>query len=153
VVTFGLGIFELVSSFAAIRLTDVWGGWRSVMRGGLLLIPASLLFVVAHQHLWLGLVAFALVTLGFEYCIISSFSVATTLVSGAPAAGLGLMFTFNTAGMAAGTLLGTWLYDQHGPGVAVSPVIGTSTVAVVMLALGLSSQRRPEATDAPTART
>jgi predicted MFS family arabinose efflux permease len=153
VVTFGLGVFELVSSFAAIRLTDVWGGWRSVMRGGMLLVPASLLFVLTHQYLWLGLVAFAFVTLGFEYCIISSFSVATTLVNGAPAAGLGLMFTFNTAGMAAGTLLGTWLYDHHGPGVAVSPVIGTSTVAVVMLALGLSSPRRRATSDAPPTRT
>lgn len=153
VVTFGLGVFELVSSFAAIRYTDVWGGWRSVMRGGLLLIPASLLFVLTHQTLWLGLVAFALITLGFEYCIISSFSVATTLVEGAPAAGLGLMFTFNTAGMAGGTLLGTWLYDHHGPGVATAPVVATSTIAVSLLALGLSSRRRPAASDAPPVRT
>lgn len=153
VVTFVMGVFELGSSFAAVRLTDIWGGWRSVMRGGSLLIPASVLFTVSHDSLWLGLLAFALITLGFEYCIISSFSVATTLVAGAPAAGLGLMFTFNTAGMAGGTLLGTWLYDHHGAGVAVAPVIASSTISVVLLALGVSSQDHPAAADAPQART
>jgi DHA1 family inner membrane transport protein len=153
VVTFGLGIFELVSSFGAIRLTDRWGGWRSVMRGGALLIPASVLFALTHHAVAAGLVAFAGITLGFEYCIISAISVGTSLVPGAPAAGLGLMFTFNTIGMAVGSALGTWLYDHHGPGIAVLPVIGTSTVAFLLLSSGVSSQGRPGRAVAPAAHT
>lgn len=142
-VSFGLGVFELVSSFGAVRFTDRWGGWRSVMRGGLLIIPASVLFVLTHHHLAVGLVAFAVLTLGFEYCIISSFSVATSLVEGAPGAGLGLMFTANTIGIAAGTMLSTWLYDHYGPGTAVAPVIATSSIAFLLLLSGVSSQDRP----------
>jgi hypothetical protein len=144
-VSFGLGVFELVSSFAAVRFTDRWGGWRSVMRGGLLIIPASTLFVLTHHHLVVGLVAFAILTLGFEYCIISSFSVATSLVPGAPGAGLGLMFTANTIGIAAGTMLSTGLYDRFGAGTAVAPVIATSSVAFLLLLSGLRSQDRPAA--------
>lgn len=142
-VSFGLGVFELVSSFGAVRFTDRWGGWRSVMRGGLLIIPASVLFVLTHHHLAVGLVAFAVLTLGFEYCIISSFSVATSLVEGAPGAGLGLMFTANTIGIAAGTMLSTWLYDHYGPGTAVAPVIATSSIAFLLLLSGVNSQDRP----------
>ena len=144
-VSFGLGVFELVSSFAAVRFTDRWGGWRSVMRGGLLIIPASTLFVLTHRHLVVGLVAFAVLTLGFEYCIISSFSVATSLVPGAPGAGLGLMFTANTIGIAAGTMLSTGLYDRFGAGTAVTPVIASSSVAFLLLLSGLRSQDHPAA--------
>jgi len=153
VVTFGLGVFELVSAFGAIRLTDRWGGWRSVMRGGAMMIPAALLFALGYRQLWLGLLAFAVITLGFEYCIISSFSVGTSLVPGAPGAGLGLMFTFNTIGMAVGSTLGTWLYDKHGPGAATAPVVASAGIGTVLLLLGVSSRRRPAASDAPPART
>ena len=144
-VSFGLGVFELVSSFGAVRFTDRWGGWRSVMRGGLLIIPASVLFVLTHHHLAVGLAAFAVLTLGFEYCIISSFSVATSLVDGSPGAGLGLMFTANTIGIAAGTMMSTWLYDHYGPATAVVPVIATSSVAFLLLVSGVGSQGRPAA--------
>lgn len=153
VVTFGLGVFELVSSFGAIRLTDRWGGWRSVMRGGSLMIPAALLFSLGYRNLWLGLVAYAVITLGFEYCIISSFSVGTSLVPGAPGAGLGLMFTFNTIGMAVGSTLGTWLYDNHGPGTATAPVVASAGIGTVLLMIGVSSRNRPAASDAQPART
>ena len=152
-VTFGLGIFELVSSFAAVRLTDRWGGWRSVMRGGSLMIPAALLFSLTHAHLWSGLVAYAVITLGFEYCIISSFSVGTSLIPDAPGAGLGLMFTFNTVGMAAGSMLGTWLYDHHGPGTAAAPVVASAGIAFVLLRTGVNSQGRRESPVVPTAHT
>lgn len=152
-VTFSLGIFELVSSFGAIRLTDRWGGWRSVMRGGSLMIPAALLFALANQHLWLGLLAFAVITLGFEYCIISSFSVGTSLVPDAPGAGLGLMFTSNTIGMAVGSTLGTWLYDNHGPGTATAPVVVTAGIAFVLLFAGVSSRGRRGSSAAPAAHT
>ena len=143
-IAFGLGVFELVSSIAATRLTDRLGGWRSVMRGGALMFPAAIIFVVGHHVLALGLVALALATLGFEFAIISSMSVATSLVPGAPAAGLGLMISINTIGRSAGTALSTWMYDHHGPTVAVSPVIGTTIVATVALAVGLSSRDRRE---------
>jgi predicted MFS family arabinose efflux permease len=152
-VTFGLGVFELVSSFGAIRLTDRWGGWRSVMRGGSLMIPAALLFSLGNQNLWLGLVAFAVITLGFEYCIISSFSVGTSLIPDAPGAGLGLMFTFNTIGMAVGSLLGTWVYDNHGPGAATAPVVASAGIAFLLLFAGVNSQGRPAASAGRPART
>ena len=83
-----------------------------------------------------GLVAYAVITLGFEYCIISSFSVGTSLIPDAPGAGLGLMFTFNTIGMAVGSTLGTWLYDNHGPGTATAPVVGSASVAFLLLLTG-----------------
>ena len=152
-VSFGLGVFELVSSFAAVRFTDRWGGWRSVMRGGMLIVPAAALFVLTHRFVVVGLIAFAVLTLGFEYCIISSFSVATSLVAGAPGAGLGLMFTANTIGIAAGTMMSTWLYDHYGATTAVFPVVATSCVAVGLLATGLRTQGRRAASVAPAART
>lgn len=153
IVTFGLGVFELASSFAAIRLTDRWGGWRSVMRGGSLMIPAALLFALTYRNVWSGLIAFAVITLGFEYCIISSFSVGTSLVPGAPGGGLGLMFTFNTVGMAVGSTLGTWLYDHQGPGAATMPVVATAGVAFVLLYLGVNSRGRRGSSVAPAAHT
>lgn len=142
-VAFGLGVFELVSSFAAMRLTDRLGGWRSVTRGGALMFPAAIIFVLGHHVLAFGLIALALAILGFEFAIISSMSVATSLVPGAPAAGLGLMISINTIGRSAGTALSTWLYDHHGATVAVGPVIATTIVATLALAAGLNSRGRP----------
>ena len=152
-VSFGLGVFELISSFAAVRLTDRWGGWTSVLRGGSIMVPAAALFALTHHVLALGLVAYVLLTLGFEYCIISSFSVGTSLIPDAPGAGLGLMFTFNTIGMAVGSTLGTWLYDNHGPGTATAPVVGSASVAFLLLLTGVSSQGRPAALGGQPART
>lgn len=115
------------------------------------MVPAALLFALTYHNVWSGLLAHAVITLGFEYCIISSFSVGTSLVPGAPGAGLGLMFTFNTIGMAVGSTLGTWLYDNHGPGAATAPAVITAAIGVLVLSIGVSSQGRPAASAAPSA--
>ncbi len=140
VVAFGLGIFELVSSTSAARLTDRWGGWVSVTRGGSLIVPAAVALALGHRWLAIGLGAFVLLTLGFEYAIVSSMSVATSLVPGAPGAGVGLMITTNTIGRASGIALATWLYDHHGLAVATWPAAVAAGAAIV--ALGTGARRR-----------
>lgn len=129
-VVFGLGVIELVSSAGAVQLTDRWGGRRSVFRGSSLILPAAVLFTVFEHTLPIGLFAMALMALGFEYAIISAASVATTLVPGSPAAGIGIMIMAGTCGRAGGSWLGTHLYDHHGAGSVSAVAAGTALVMV-----------------------
>lgn len=132
VVAFGIGACELVASTYAIRLTDRWGGRRSMTRGGLLIVPAAIAFAAGQRSLVIGLLALGVGVLGFEFAIVSAVSVATTLVPGSPAAGIGLMVTAGTLGRATGSATGTWLYDQHG---AVAPAVLSAVVATAMVVL------------------
>lgn len=130
-VVFGLGVIELVSSTGAVQLTDRWGGRRSVSRGSALIVPAAVLFTAFHHVLPVGLGAMALMALGFEYAIISAASVATTLVPGSPAAGIGIMIMAGTVGRAGGSWVGTHLYDAHGAGTVSAVAAVTALVMVV----------------------
>jgi len=143
VVVLGIGVCELVASTYAIRLTDRWGGRRSMTRGGMLIVPASMVFAAGQRSLVIGLVALGIGVLGFEFAIVSAVSVATTLVPGSPAAGLGLMVTAGTLGRATGVATGTWLYEHHG---AATPTVVGAVVATAMVVLSLRNQRGQQPT-------
>jgi len=138
-VAFGLGVIELVSSIGAVRLTDLWGGARSVIRGGLLIMPATLAFAAGQGSLVIGLLAIGLMVLGFEYAIVSAASVATTLVPGSPAAGIGWMLTAGTLGRAVGSMFGTWVYEHHG---AAWPALVATGAALAMSAACIHASRK-----------
>jgi predicted MFS family arabinose efflux permease len=137
-VAFGLGVAELGSSTTAVRMTDRWGGRSSVRRGSALIVPAAALFAVGRNSWPIGLAAFVVMVLGFEFAIISAASVATSLVVGSPAAGFGVMITAGTMGRASGSLIGTVLYERRGP-VPVA-LLATGVAAVMVAAFHVAGQ-------------
>jgi predicted MFS family arabinose efflux permease len=131
-VVFGLGAVELLGSTTSARLADRWGGLRSVRRGGLLIAPAAAGFALGEQSLAVGLICVALIVLAFEYSIVSSLSVASAMVPGSPAQGLGLMISAATLGRALASIPGTALYERYG---ASAPAALAAACASGMLLL------------------
>jgi predicted MFS family arabinose efflux permease len=117
-VVFCLGVVELLASVTSARRTDVWGKARSTAYGVGLMVPGALALVVLHAHLLPGLLAFAVMILGFEFAIVSVLGLGEYVVPGAPGRGLGLLFAAGTFGRALVTVPATALYEASGIGAA-----------------------------------
>ncbi|MEZ5215299.1 MAG: MFS transporter [Ilumatobacteraceae bacterium] len=113
-VTFGLGAVELLASTSTMRLTDRWGKRYAVAGGAALMVPAGLLLAVSGSVLPLGLFALAIYFLGFEFAIVSAISLASNVVPGRAATGIGLVLGAATVGRAVVATVATRLYTAHG---------------------------------------
>lgn len=133
-VTFALGLGELVSSVTSARRTDRWGKERSIAIGAGLMVPSAIGLTVWHDHLALGLVLLIVVVAGFEFAIVSSLALASTLVPGSPARGLGLMIGAGTLGRAIASVPATRLYEHSGLGwpAAMSAMLASCTVVAML---------------------
>jgi len=73
-IVMGLGIFELVASSSSAAFADRIGKFRSTLAAELLLILGLMIMVLADDQLWIGVVGLLVFLLGFEYAIVTSFS-------------------------------------------------------------------------------
>jgi len=138
-VTFVFGAFELVASSSTMRLTDRLGKRNAVMCGAALIIPtAGGLALGLHHHAIAGLVALALLLLGFEFAIVSALSLASNLVPGRPGSGIGAAFGAGTLGRAMTSLVATRLYEAHG--MAAPMLLACALAASCIGLLGRSRQ-------------
>jgi predicted MFS family arabinose efflux permease len=133
-VTFGLGLGELTSSITSARRTDRWGKERSIAFGAGLMVPSAIGLAVWHGNLAAGLVLLVLLIAGFEFAIVSSLALASSLVPGSPARGLGVMIAAGTLGRAAASVPATRWYESGGIGgpATLSAVLATGTVAAML---------------------
>ncbi len=139
-VAFALGLGEFAASITSARRTDTWGKERSMALGAAVMVPASLGLVFLTDHLWLGLPLLAIAVLCFEFAIVSSVAIGTTLVPGSPALGLSLMLAGGTLGRAITSIPATRLYADHGMAwpAAMSAVLAAASV---LAALALKHHR------------
>lgn len=153
VVSFGLGLCELVASSSTVRVTDRWGKGRSVAIGTALMVPTGVLMTTAaHDHLASGLALLGLYILGFEFAVVSGLALASNLVPSRPATGVGFAFGAGTLGRAATNVVATKLYEVHG---IAGPFVLGPVLAAACVALLVSSgnARRPGAPGARSAGT
>ena len=114
VVTFGLGILELVAGVVSVGRTDRWGKERSVLIGTSVMAPAAVLVVLGAAHLWLLLPAFGVFLMGFELAIISGMPLGALLTPGRPATGLAILIGSVTCGRALTSIPATAWLESHG---------------------------------------
>ncbi len=127
-VTFGLGGFELCASLTSAHRTDHWGKERSAAAGTALMAPGAVLLAIGHDHLAVGLVGVVLAIGMFEFAIVSSIAIGSTLVPGSPARGLAWMVASTTVGRGLVSVPATRLYQRHG---IVAPASITAVLASV----------------------
>jgi MFS transporter, DHA1 family, inner membrane transport protein len=111
---FGLGLGELAASVSSTRLVDRIGKARSAAAGSALMVPAALALAAGHRSVVVGVVALAVMVIGFEYSIVSAIPLGSSLVVAAPAAGLGMLIGAETVGRAAVSIPATRLFTEHG---------------------------------------
>jgi predicted MFS family arabinose efflux permease len=104
--------------------------------------------VFVHEQLWLGLSLLAIAVLSFEFGIVSSVAIGTTLVPGSPALGMSLMLAGGTLGRAITSIPATRLYADHG--IAWPAAMSAVLAAATLLAAIILHRTRPDATTLPT---
>lgn len=146
-VAFALGLGELGASITSARRTDAWGKERSIAFGAAVMAPAALGLMFLHDHLWLGLLLLALAILCFEFGIVSSIAIGTTLVPGSPARGMSLLLAGGTLGRAIASIPATRLYADHG--MAWPAGMSALLALVTLLAALVLHRHRPVITPVP----
>jgi predicted MFS family arabinose efflux permease len=139
-VTFALGLGELASSITSARRTDQWGKERSVAMGAALMIPSAIGLTLWHEHLAIGMALLVIAVAGFEFAIVSTLAMASSVVAGSPARGLGLMIGASTLGRAAASIPATRLYERSGIGWPAAMCAGLATCTVIAM-LGRTKAR------------
>ena len=113
-VVFGLGGVELIAATSTVRFADRWGKQRSTMYGSLVMVPAAVLLAVLHSTLAPALAVLALFVCAFEFSIIATLSLASSLIPERPSTGLGFMVAAATLGRGAISPLATATYTHAG---------------------------------------
>lgn len=132
-VTFGLGGLELVASTTSAARVDRWGKERSVVIGAGLMVPMGLALAAFGTSFVPGVLALGVFIALFEFSIVSSISIGSELVPGAPARGLSAVIAAATMGRAAAATPATWLYEQHG--IWVPALIGAAFASLTVLCI------------------
>lgn len=121
---FVLGAVELASSLTSARKTDAWGKERSVLMGSVLMVPTALALALTSDFMYPGLLAIALLILGFEFAVVSMLPLATHLVPSAPGKGFGIVIGAGTFGRGVMSLVATAAYEYSGiAGAAIASIV------------------------------
>ncbi len=147
VVILGLGAVELFGTSLTVRYADIWGKQRSTMWGAALMVPCAIALAAFNHSLAIGLAMLGAFIATFEFSIVSTVSLASSLVPSNPSAGLGFMAGAGTLGRAVMAAPATAAFTEFGLRV---PAILAAACAAVTVALHLQ-YRRARATAAPTA--
>jgi predicted MFS family arabinose efflux permease len=131
---FVLGAVELASSLTSARKTDAWGKERSVLMGSVLMVPTALALAFISDFMYPGLLAIALLILGFEFAVVSMLPLATHLVPSAPGKGFGIVIGAGTFGRGVMSLVATAAYEYSGIAGAAIASIACSVLAGAAIA-------------------
>jgi predicted MFS family arabinose efflux permease len=125
-----IGLCELVASGSTARLSDRVGKVRAAQWGAMVMVPAAIALLLGRSTLAIGLAGAVVVVTGFEFALVSTLPLATDMVPGAPAAGLGLVFFAGTVGRAVVSPSATALYSAVGmAGPAIAAAAGAALTA------------------------
>lgn len=127
-IIFGFGAVELLATSTMIRFADGWGKQRSALIGASLMVPSGVGLAIASNHVLVALPLLAAFVGCFEFALVSTLPLASVLVPGHPARGLGFIVGAGTLGRAtmsapAAAALsnhGMWLPASMGAGCALA---------------------------------
>ena len=115
-VAMGFGVVELVSSSSSARFSDRLGKNRSTRAALLLLCGGLLLMAVAQSSLLVGATGLILFFGGFEYSIVTSFSVVSEALPEARGRVLSVNMAAGTVARGGGSVASGFLYEAFGIG-------------------------------------
>ena len=142
-VAMGFGAIELISSSTSAAFADRIGKLRGTVGALLLLAIGAGVMSLAGSTLWIGVVGILTFLCGFEFAIVTSFSLVSEARPSARGATIALSNGVGTVARGGGTIVGGWLYGIHG----VHGTLALSATAAVLAAscFVLSSRtRRPD---------
>jgi predicted MFS family arabinose efflux permease len=129
-----VGLAELGGEFGTALLTDRLGKRRSVLLGLVGLVASLLLLpVLARLGLAAALGGVMLVTLSFEFGIVSLLPLATELVPEARASLLSLTMTAFSLGRILGAVMGGWLWQGQAGAIALNALAGAACALIAAL--------------------
>ena len=131
IVIFGFGAVELLAASSMIRYSDRWGKQRSAMVGATLIIPFGIGLALSSNHVVIALPLLALYIGAFEFAIVSALPLASNLVPGHPAKGIGLMVGGGTLGRALIATPATAAFASHGMWLPATMGAGCAAATVI----------------------
>ena len=135
---FAIGVIEAIGSLASSRFTDLLGKRNSMAMGmALLALALAGMSRFADPPLVAGLAMLITAFLGFEFGVVSAIPLLSELDPDARAQMMGLALGGSTVVRAICSLLGVWLYVNHGISwlAGAGAVAGLISVGVLMTAV------------------
>lgn len=136
-VAMGFGAIELASSLSSAAFADRIGKLRGTVSALMLQIAGAVVMLLAGSTLWIGVVGILLFLCGFEFAIVTSFSLVSEAMPAARGTTIALSNGIGTVARGSATIVGGWLYGIHG----VSGTLTLSITAAVLSAMAFSASR------------
>lgn len=136
-VAMGFGAVELLSSLSSAAFADRIGKLRGTVSALMLLIVGAVVMLLADSTLWIGVIGILLFLCGFEFAIVTSFSLVSEAMPSARGTTLALSNGIGTVARGTATIVGGWLYGIHG----VSGTLALSIGAAVLSAVAFTASR------------
>lgn len=130
-VIFAFGAVELIAASSTVRFIDIWGKQRSTMLGTAIVVPAGAGLALLHDHLAVGIVLIAIFIGAFEFSILATVSLSSSLVAGNPSTGLAFMIGAGTLGRALMAPVATAAFSRHGMWLPAVLGAGSATVTLI----------------------
>jgi DHA1 family inner membrane transport protein len=127
-VAMAFGAVELISSLSSAAFADRIGKLRGTVSALMLQIAGAVVMLLAGSTLWIGVVGILAFLCGFEFAIVTSFSLVSEAMPSARGTTIALSNAIGTVARGTATIVGGWLYGIHG-------VSGTVTLAIIAAAL------------------
>jgi predicted MFS family arabinose efflux permease len=144
VVAMGIGGAELLGSTGTATFADRLGKLRSTLGGLVALVGGVGTMLLADGRLAVGVVGLLLLLLGFEFGIVTTFSLVSEAAPDARGRTLAVGNAIGTVARGGGTLLSGWLYAAHG--FAGTGVLSLTAAAAAAGCLLLSTRHRSDRT-------
>ena len=135
-VAMGFGAIELVSSLSSASFADRAGKRRTTLAAIVLLVIGLLVIAAADSTLAVGVIGLLAFLCGFEYAIVTSFSLVSEAMPSARGSTLALANAIGTLARGIGVVTGGWLYGRWGIEATASLSAGAATVSFACFALG-----------------
>ncbi len=138
-VAMGFGAIELTASVSSATFADRLGKRRTTLAALLLLAVGIAVMAMAGSSLLVGLVGLLAFLCGFEYAIVTSFSLVTEAMPAARGMTISVSNAMGTVARAGGVIASGFLYEAHGiGGTAALSAVATACAIACFLAGGRS---------------
>lgn len=141
-VAMSFGLAELTASSSSAAFADRLGKRRTVQGAALATMVGLAVIAVTGTSLLIGALGLLIFFVGFEYSIVTSFSLVSEAMPEARGRTIGISSAISTLARGIGVAIAGFLYESfgiHGP-----VVLSSAAIAVAFLLLAVIARRRPE---------
>jgi DHA1 family inner membrane transport protein len=149
-VAISFGAAELISSASSATFSDRVGKTRSVRVALVMLLAGGLVMTTAGGSLLVAVVGLLLFFLGFEYAIVTAFSIVSEAMPAARGRTLAVSSAAGTTARGVGTVASGALYVAFGITGPVALTAAAAVTALVLLSTGSSSVSATRLRELPT---